>query len=161
MNTFNDIAVNLKNKLADTSELSSVKFIMDSPSALSPNPISKIYATVGISKIVVSEGSFSGYLGLNSGEEVYGKLADIKIKIKIYSPQSLNSDSCYEGFSKIYEALLTDNSGFNVQSVSCDEIGYDNVVSAFTLASYVNISTFIGYETTNTDIENILIAKSY
>lgn len=159
MNTFNDIATNLKNKLANTATLSSVKFIMSSPSTSSLNPISQFYAAVGISKIVISEGSFSGYLGLNSGEEVYGRLADINIKIKIYSPQSLDSDSCYEVFSKIYEALLTDDSGLNVQSVSCDEIEYDNVVSAFALDSYVNISTFIGYETTDTNIEDILISK--
>ena len=160
MNTFSDIVVDLKNKLANNLTFSNVKFVIDSPSELSPSLISKVYAAVGICKIAVSDGSFSGYLGLESGEEVYGKLADIKIRIKIYSPQSLGSSTCHEIFSKIYEALLTDDSGLNVQSVSCDEIKYDGDVFAFILDSYVNLSTFIGYETINADIEDVLIIKS-
>lgn len=160
MNTFADIAIDLKNKLSNTTALSNINFVEDSPFVFTPNPINKIYAAVGISKIVVSDGSFLGYLGNQSGKEVYGRLADIKVRIKIYSPQSLGGTSCYEVFSKIYETLLTDDSNFNVQSVSCDEVNYDGEIFTFTMDSYVNISTFIGYETENSNVEDILIIKS-
>lgn len=144
MNTFNDIAENLKSKLENTASLLNVKFIMNLPVSNPPSLINKVYAAVSISKIFISDGSFSGYFGLSSGKEIYGRLADIEIKIKIYSPKELPGTTCYETFTNIYNALLIENNELNVQSVSCADLKYDNDISAFTLDVCVKTSKFIG-----------------
>ena len=150
MNVFYEISSRLKNVLEASELFDSVKFINSLKSSSMPNPIKKIYVSFGISKVQVTEGAFSEYIGLKDDKEIYGNLADVNIEIKIYSPFNIGSQSCYDTFSNICEVLLKTNEGdLGIQSISSEAIKYDVDTSNFILDCNVKISTFIGYSKKN------------
>lgn len=146
MNVFYEITSSIKNILESSDVFDSVKFINTLKSSSMPNPIKKVYVAFGISKVQVTEGAFSDYIGIKDDEELYGNLADIDIGVKIYSPFNIGSQSCYDTFSNICEVLLkSDNENLGIQSISSNAINYDVDTSNFVLECNVKVSTFIGY----------------
>ena len=146
MNAFYDISFNIKNILESSSLLDNVRFVDALESSLIPNPIKKIYAAFEISSTQITGGVFSGYIGKNINEELYGKLADINIGIKIYSPYSIGSNACYDVFSNICEVLLkSSEENLNIQSICSEKVHYDVNTSNFILNCNVKVTTLVGF----------------
>lgn len=146
MNSFTEIVGTIKDHLSTLNEFENVNFIISSPSSKVPNPISKIYVTLGIDQIEISQGAFSGYLGILEDKEIYGDLNDINVGMKIYLPKTMDGEICYDVFSKIYGALLEDDNNFNIQSIKCEKVDYDSKISAYTMKCEIKISTLVGHE---------------
>ena len=146
MNSFTEIVGTIKDHLWTLNEFENVNFIISSPSSKVPNPISKIYVTLGIDQIEISQGAFSGYLGILEDKEIYGDLNDINVGMKIYLPKTMDGEICYDVFSKIYGALLEDDNNFNIQSIKCEKVDYDSKISAYTMKCEIKISTLVGHE---------------
>lgn len=146
MNSFTEIVGTIKDHLSTLDEFENVNFIISLPSSKVPNPISKIYVTLGIDQIEISQGAFSGYLGILEDKEIYGDLNDINVGMKIYLPKTMDGEICYDVFSKIYGALLEDDNNFNIQSIKCEQVDYDSKISAYTMKCEIKISTLVGHE---------------
>lgn len=153
MNAFYSISSNIKNILINSDLLDNVKFVDALESSLIPNPIKKIYVSFEISSAQVTGGVFSGYIGKNTDEELYGKLADINIGIKIYSPYSIGSNACYDVFSNICEVLLkSSDENLNIQSICSEKVYYDVNTSNFILNCTVKITTLVGFKKSITSV---------
>lgn len=147
MNVFYEILSDLKTTLESSELLETIKIVDSLNSSSMPGILKKVYAAVGIDNVQVMRGSFSDYIGETIDEELFGKLADIDIGIKIYSPFNIGSQSCYDAFSDICEVLLkSDNADLNIQSISSGSIKYDINTSNFIIDCVIKISTFVGYE---------------
>ena len=146
MNSFIEIVETIKDHLSVLDEFENINFIISSTSSKVPNPINKIYVTLGIDQIEISQGAFSGYLGILEDKEIYGDLNDINVGMKIYLPKTMDGEICYDVFSKIYGALLEEDNNFNIQSIKCEKVNYDSKVSAYTMECEIKISTLVGHE---------------
>lgn len=160
MNVFYEILSNLKTILQSSELLESVKIVDSLNSSSMPSILKKVYAAIGISNVQVTKGSFSNYIGETVDEELFGKLADVDISIKIYSPFNIGSQSCYDAFSDICEVLLkSDNVDLNIQSISSGNLKYDINTSNFTLDCIIKISTFIGFGKEKLTDNNEILAE--
>lgn len=159
MSLFNDIAGQIKNILLNDVKFSGFIFLNASSSKVMPNPVNKVYITVGMKDININEGSFSRYLGFNNGNELYGKLVESNVALSVYVPQTFNGEKCYDIFSDIYESLLTSESSLNIKSISCGRVTYVDELFSFVLECSVNISAFVGYETDELEINSIKVIK--
>ncbi|MBR1779263.1 MAG: hypothetical protein IJ758_02015 [Clostridia bacterium] len=146
MDSFSDIVDTIKEYLSESDEFKDVIFLISSPALKVPNPMDKIHVSLGIKKIEISQGAFSGYLGLLEENELYGDLNDIDVSMKIYVPMNMDGENCYDIFSKTYGVLLEKDNTFNIQSIKCEKIEFDNKFSAYTMECEIKISMLIGHD---------------
>lgn len=159
MSIFNDIVNTIKSNLSQSSSLSNVKFINSTVMNKVPNPIEKVYVSIGINNIEIKNGAMNSYLGIGKSGEKYGNNADIDIEMKIFSPKEKGLENCYTIFSSMYEDILCKNQIYNVKSVSCGQVSYNSDIFSFELICNIKLNLFIAYETNDINISNIVIEK--
>lgn len=159
MSVFNNIIDTIKSNLSNDTNLSDVKFVNLCADESVPNPILNIYTSIGISKINIEPASFSSYLGVGTSGERYGNSTEMDIEVKIYSPKSRGSRSCYTVFSNIYESLLNLNDIYNIKKISCSQVKYNSDIFSFELSCSMSLSIFVAYDTEEINISNIEVHK--
>ena len=140
---FDQIVENIRLKLQQDSNLSDIKFVKANRITKKPNPLKNTYVTLGLSKVDCKNTSFGNYLGQTNGNDIFGKRADILIRLKIYSPENTNGNQCSETFSKICGNLFFEDGTYKIMKISCKEVYHDNKAGAFTLDCEVLINVFV------------------
>lgn len=161
MGLFDSIVDTLKQGLSGDGSLSDITFINAYPGMKKTTPLNSIYATLEFSGIDISNGFFNDYLGLNLGNEIYGKEAIMTIGLKIYTPQSIGGERCAEIFSRICSSLFFAGNSYNIRSLNCSGIEYNPKISAFVLGSSIELSMFIARDKDESNISNIIVKGEF
>lgn len=159
MSVFNDVVEKIKLDLSQSTELSGIKFVDADREEKVPNPIKNVYVSLGISKIDIKEGALNAYLGMTSVGEQYGNHAEIYVEMKIFAPRKNGGKLCYDAFSKIYEDLLYRRRLYNIESISCEKPRYNNDIFSFELDCTIKLAVYLGYETEEISIGEIMVKK--
>lgn len=158
MSFLNEVAGQIKDLLSADISIKDINFVLSGSTDLTPSLKDKIYVGIGVRSVKLSEGAFSSYLGVKSSDELYGKLADIKVGLSIYSPLKFGGSKCYDIFSKAYEILfLSRDSDLEINTISCGQIKYDATTFCYTLDCEIIMRAFIGFKGDDTPVGDIVI----
>ena len=159
MSVFNDIVNTVKSNLSQSTNLSNVRFIDSAVMNKVPNPLEKVYVSIGINNIEIKNGAMNSYLGIGKNGEKYGNNADVDIEMKIFSPKENGAENCYTIFSSMYEDILCKSQIYNVKSISCGKTSYTSDIFSFELTCNIKLNVFVAYENKDINISNIMIEK--
>ena len=87
----------------------------------------------------------------------FGKKAEIFVTLNIYVPKNQNGISVVEVFSRICDTLMKDNLKEQILSIESGDLEFNKNANAFVLNCILRLEAFIGNETNEPDITNIIV----
>lgn len=157
MAVFDEIIDEVINTLSSDTQLSDITFIDSFKNYKRQNPLQNNLVTVGVKKIELKDKAFGKYLGLVEGKNFFGKKAEIFVTLNIYVPKNQNGISVVEVFSRICDTLMKDNIKEQILSIESGDIEFNKNANAFVLNCILRLEAFIGNETNEPDITNIIV----
>lgn len=154
---FENLIDKLLTSLSNDSLLKNFNFVNAFSQKIRNNPLNKITVSIGLGSVKISNVAFGDFLGNTSSGEVYGKQADVDIKIQIHSPKSLGGRTCCEAFSLISNSIIFNLEEPYLVSIYCSEVCYDDGSCAFILPCNAKFKIYLGKQTDQTKIEKIIV----
>lgn len=157
LQTFDEIAEEVKTVLQENQELSDLTFVNSFRSTKKPNPIRSTYVSIGVSGVEFLDGAFGNYFGKFNNNELIGRNCCVSIGLRIYSSKDNDGDLCCQAFSKISYALILNNKLKGINKISCKEVSFDKSADAFFLDCMFKLNVFVGNSDDEIEISDIIV----
>ncbi len=124
--------------LKENQELSDIEFMEAYPPQRQNSPLAKKIAALRVENVKILPVALGETLGA-AGE----KRAEASLDLTIYSPAKLGGPACTEAFSRICNALIFEDNGACLHSISCDKMVYDANAGSFRISGSIGLTAYL------------------
>lgn len=146
MDTIDAILRRIHAVLANEPLLETVKFVLAYPKGFRQNPLSGAVVAVGLDGLEMEPGAFSGYCGTDpqTGGELFGRRASLRVRLELYVPQSDEGTSLFELYTAVADCLLAEQLGGALLEIGCAAPEWNRQFCAYLLPVTLKIKTMLG-----------------
>ena len=125
--------------LQEDAALAGIDMLREFPRALKDHPQLRPAVAVGLKSCEFTD-LLGGYLGADaSGGAVYGRRARLTLALDIYTPLSMDGETCHSVFSKLADAAFRADLGGTLRAVQCSGIAYSRARRALILPAELQL----------------------
>ncbi len=135
---FNGLLQKLLGSLKGNQELMDIEFMEAYPHQRQNSPLAKKTAAFRVESVKILPVALGESLGA-AGE----KRAEASLELTVYSPVKLGGPACTDAFSRICSALIFEDNGACLHSISCEKTVYDANAGAFRISGSIGVTAYL------------------